>query len=182
MTTEKAILAGGCFWGLQDLIRKRPGVLTTRVGYTGGDVPNATYRNHRGHAEAMEITFDPDKTYELQELIDIAERTNPQTRSAWERACQAAAKRLSALNFTADGVEVRNFPGRTRRIPLAAIDRFDQATREGARARVPFGEALLLLTDGSRLKVRRLGDPDLGTGVTGLNNRLEHMRRSAVGE
>src|SRR5215470_6211106 len=61
MTTEKAILAGGCFWGMQDLIRKLPGVISTRVGYTGGDVPNATYRNHRGHAEAIEIIFDPDK-------------------------------------------------------------------------------------------------------------------------
>jgi len=61
MTTEKAILAGGCFWGVQDLIRKLPGVVSTRVGYTGGDVPNATYRNHHGHAEAIEITFDPDK-------------------------------------------------------------------------------------------------------------------------
>ncbi|MGH3229258.1 MAG: peptide-methionine (S)-S-oxide reductase MsrA, partial [Streptosporangiaceae bacterium] len=61
MTTEKAILAGGCFWGLQDLIRKLPGVISTRVGYTGGDVPNATYRNHRGHAEAMEVVFDPDQ-------------------------------------------------------------------------------------------------------------------------
>ena len=61
MTTEKAILAGGCFWGMQDLIRKLPGVLTTRVGYTGGDVPNATYRNHHGHAEAIEIVFDQDK-------------------------------------------------------------------------------------------------------------------------
>jgi peptide-methionine (S)-S-oxide reductase len=57
--TEKAILAGGCFWGMQDLIRRRPGVLTTRVGYTGGDVPNATYRNHGTHAEAIEIVFDP---------------------------------------------------------------------------------------------------------------------------
>jgi peptide-methionine (S)-S-oxide reductase len=56
---EKAILAGGCFWGMQDLIRKRPGVLGTRVGYTGGDVENATYRNHKGHAEAIEILFDP---------------------------------------------------------------------------------------------------------------------------
>src|SRR3984885_11351642 len=61
MMTEKAILAGGCFWGLQDLIRKRPGVISTRVGYTGGDVPNATYRNHHGHAEAMEIIFDPEQ-------------------------------------------------------------------------------------------------------------------------
>ena len=61
MSTEKAILAGGCFWGVQDLVRKLPGVISTRVGYTGGDVPNATYRNHRGHAEAIEIVFDPDK-------------------------------------------------------------------------------------------------------------------------
>ena len=58
-STEVAILAGGCFWGMQDLIRKRPGVISTRVGYTGGDVANATYRNHGSHAEAIEITFDP---------------------------------------------------------------------------------------------------------------------------
>ncbi|ROQ30368.1 peptide-methionine (S)-S-oxide reductase MsrA [Gallaecimonas pentaromativorans] len=57
--TEKAILAGGCFWGMQDLIRRYPGVLSTRVGYSGGDVPNATYRNHGTHAEAIEIIFDP---------------------------------------------------------------------------------------------------------------------------
>jgi peptide-methionine (S)-S-oxide reductase len=59
MTSEKAIQAGGCFWGMQDLIRKLPGVTSTRVGYTGGAVPNATYRNHHGHAEAIEIIFDP---------------------------------------------------------------------------------------------------------------------------
>ncbi len=57
--TETAVLAGGCFWGMQDLIRKRSGVITTRVGYTGGDVQNATYRHHEGHAEAIEIVFDP---------------------------------------------------------------------------------------------------------------------------
>ncbi|MFJ5489430.1 peptide-methionine (S)-S-oxide reductase MsrA [Hansschlegelia beijingensis] len=57
--TERAILAGGCFWGMQDLIRKQPGVVATRVGYAGGDVPNATYRNHGTHAEAIEIVFDP---------------------------------------------------------------------------------------------------------------------------
>ena len=57
--SEKAVLAGGCFWGMQDLIRKLPGVAKTRVGYTGGDVPNATYRNHGTHAEAIEIVFDP---------------------------------------------------------------------------------------------------------------------------
>lgn len=59
--TEKAILAGGCFWGMEDLIRRMPGVLKTRVGYTGGDVKNATYRNHGTHAEGLEIIFDPDK-------------------------------------------------------------------------------------------------------------------------
>ena len=59
MTTERAVLAGGCFWGMQDLIRKMPGVQETRVGYTGGDVPDATYRHHGTHAEGIEILFDP---------------------------------------------------------------------------------------------------------------------------
>lgn len=58
--SERAVLAGGCFWGMQDLIRKLPGVVSTRVGYTGGDVPNATYRDHGTHAEGIEITFDPE--------------------------------------------------------------------------------------------------------------------------
>ncbi|WP_026597118.1 peptide-methionine (S)-S-oxide reductase MsrA [Methylobacterium sp. 77] len=62
MSDERAVLAGGCFWGMQDLIRRQEGVVTTRVGYTGGDVPNATYRNHGTHAEAIEITFDPART------------------------------------------------------------------------------------------------------------------------
>ncbi|WP_294609148.1 peptide-methionine (S)-S-oxide reductase MsrA [Roseovarius sp.] len=59
--SERAVLAGGCFWGMQDLIRNLPGVISTRVGYTGGDVPNATYRNHGTHAEGIEIIFDPAK-------------------------------------------------------------------------------------------------------------------------
>ena len=58
--TERAVLAGGCFWGVQELVRKLPGVISTRVGYTGGDVPNATYRNHGTHAEGIEIIFDPE--------------------------------------------------------------------------------------------------------------------------
>ena len=61
MKQERAVFAGGCFWGMQDLIRRLPGVISTRVGYTGGDVPNATYRNHGTHAEAIEIAFDPQK-------------------------------------------------------------------------------------------------------------------------
>ena len=62
MSSERAVLAGGCFWGMQDLIRKLPGVTSTRVGYSGGEVPNATYRNHGTHAEAIEILFDPART------------------------------------------------------------------------------------------------------------------------
>jgi len=69
-STERAVLAGGCFWGMQDLIRRYPGVVSTRVGYTGGEVPNATYRNHGSHAEAIEITFDPAKiTY--RKLLEL---------------------------------------------------------------------------------------------------------------
>jgi peptide-methionine (S)-S-oxide reductase len=61
MAIEKAILAGGCFWGVEELVRELPGVISTVVGYTGGDVPNATYRNHGTHAEGIEITFDPER-------------------------------------------------------------------------------------------------------------------------
>lgn len=60
-TTETAILAGGCFWGAQQLLRKRPGVISSRVGYSGGEVANPTYRHHNGHAESVEIVFDPDQ-------------------------------------------------------------------------------------------------------------------------
>ena len=67
---EKAILAGGCFWGMEDLFRKRPGVISTRVGYTGGDVPNATYGNHGRHAEAIEIVFNPEQT-SYRELLEF---------------------------------------------------------------------------------------------------------------
>ena len=77
---ERAVLAGGCFWGMQDLIRKLPGVAETRVGYTGGDVPNATYRNHGTHAEAIEILFDPSKlSYRklLEFFFQIHDPTTP---------------------------------------------------------------------------------------------------------
>ena len=67
---ERAVLAGGCFWGMQELIRKRPGVVATRVGYSGGDVPNATYRNHGTHAEAIEVMFDPD-ILSFRELLEL---------------------------------------------------------------------------------------------------------------
>src|SRR6201987_2488400 len=68
--TERAVLAGGCFWGVQDLVRKLRGVISTRVGYSGGDVPHATYRNHGTHAEAIEIVFDP-KVVSFRELLEF---------------------------------------------------------------------------------------------------------------
>ncbi len=70
MSEERAVLAGGCFWGVQELIRRRAGVLSTRVGYSGGDVPNATYRNHGSHAEAIEVIFDPAKLG-FRELLEL---------------------------------------------------------------------------------------------------------------
>lgn len=78
--TETAILAGGCFWGMEELVRRIPGVLSTRVGYTGGDVPNATYRNHGTHAEALEVVFDPSQlSYRqiLEFFFQIHDPTTP---------------------------------------------------------------------------------------------------------
>jgi methionine-S-sulfoxide reductase len=77
---QRAVFAGGCFWGMQDLIRKLPGVISTRVGYCGGEVANATYRNHGNHAEAIEIMFDPAKiTYRslLEFFFQIHDPTTP---------------------------------------------------------------------------------------------------------
>jgi peptide-methionine (S)-S-oxide reductase len=79
-SSERAVLAGGCFWGMQDLIRKMDGVVSTRVGYSGGDVPNATYRNHGTHAEAIEIVFDPTRlSYRklLEFFFQIHDPTTP---------------------------------------------------------------------------------------------------------
>jgi peptide-methionine (S)-S-oxide reductase len=81
METERAVLAGGCFWGMQDLIRRYDGVVSTRVGYTGGDVRNATYRNHGTHAEAIEIVFDPAKVSYRQILEFFFQIHDPTTRN-----------------------------------------------------------------------------------------------------
>lgn len=81
MTEQRAVLAGGCFWGMQDLIRKLPGVLKTRVGYTGGDVKNATYRNHGTHAEAIEIKFDPSQISYRQLLEFFFQIHDPSTKN-----------------------------------------------------------------------------------------------------
>ncbi len=99
-TTETAILAGGCFWGMQDLIRKRPGVIATRVGYTGGEVANATYRNHGSHAEAIEITFDPD-TVSYRDLLEFFFQIHdPSTKN--RQGNDMGASYRSAIFYTTD--------------------------------------------------------------------------------
>ena len=100
MSTETAILAGGCFWGMQDLIRKRPGVLSTRVGYSGGDVPNATYRNHPGHAEAIEITYDPAETSYRDLLEFFFQIHDPSTKN--RQGNDRGLSYRSAIYFTTD--------------------------------------------------------------------------------
>jgi peptide-methionine (S)-S-oxide reductase len=99
-TTEKAILAGGCFWGVQDLIRKQPGVLSTRVGYTGGNVPNATYRNHGTHAEAIEIIFDPEQTSYRDVLEFFFQIHDPSTKN--RQGNDVGMSYRSAIFYTSD--------------------------------------------------------------------------------
>jgi peptide-methionine (S)-S-oxide reductase len=103
MTTERAVLAGGCFWGMQELIRKMPGVVSTRVGYTGGDVPNATYRNHGTHAEAIEILFDPAKTSYRRLLEYFFQIHDPTTVD--RQGNDRGASYRSAIYFTSDEQE-----------------------------------------------------------------------------
>jgi peptide-methionine (S)-S-oxide reductase len=97
---EKAILAGGCFWGVQELVRSRPGVVSTRVGYTGGDVPDATYRRHGTHAEALEITFDPTRTSYRELLEFFFQIHDPTTRN--RQGNDMGASYRSAIFYTDD--------------------------------------------------------------------------------
>ena len=97
---ERAVLAGGCFWGMQDLIRKLPGVLDTRVGYTGGDVPNATYRRHGTHAEGIEIVFDPARTSYRKLLEFFFQIHDPTTKN--RQGNDVGASYRSAIFYTSD--------------------------------------------------------------------------------
>jgi peptide-methionine (S)-S-oxide reductase len=97
---EKAILAGGCFWGMQDLIRKRPGVISTRVGYSGGNDPNATYRNHGSHAEAIEIVFDPTVVSYRDLLEFFFQIHDPTTKN--RQGNDVGASYRSAIFYTSD--------------------------------------------------------------------------------
>jgi peptide-methionine (S)-S-oxide reductase len=98
--TERAVLAGGCFWGMQDLIRRLPGVVSTRVGYSGGEVKNATYRNHGNHAEAIEIVFDPSKT-DFRTLLEFFFQIHdPSTRN--RQGNDIGASYRSAIFYTSE--------------------------------------------------------------------------------
>ncbi len=100
MTEERAVLAGGCFWGMQDLMRRYDGVISTRVGYSGGDVPNATYRNHGTHAEAIEIIFDPSRI-SFRRLLELFFRfTIPPRRTARAMIAGRAIGRRSSTPAT----------------------------------------------------------------------------------
>ncbi len=97
---ERAVLAGGCFWGMQDLFRRQPGVLSTRVGYTGGDVANATYRNHGTHAEAIEIIFDPEVT-SYRDLLEFFFQIHDPTTPNRQGNDRGSSYR-SAIYYTSD--------------------------------------------------------------------------------
>jgi peptide-methionine (S)-S-oxide reductase len=99
-STERAVLAGGCFWGMQDLIRRKPGVVSTRVGYSGGDVPNATYRNHGTHAEAIEITYDPTRISYRDLLEFFFQIHDPSTRN--RQGNDVGMSYRSAIFYTSD--------------------------------------------------------------------------------
>ena len=99
-STERAVLAGGCFWGVQELVRKLPGVISTRVGYTGGDVSNATYRNHGTHAEGIEIIFDPSVTSFRDLLEFFFQIHDPTTRN--RQGNDVGLSYRSAIYYTSD--------------------------------------------------------------------------------
>src|SRR5689334_10171040 len=100
MATERAVLAGGCFWGVQELIRKMPGVISTRVGYSGGDVANASYRNHGTHAEAVEIVFDPAKISYRDLLEFFFQIHDPSTKN--RQGNDVGLSYRSAIYYTTD--------------------------------------------------------------------------------
>ncbi len=113
-TTERAVLAGGCFWGMQDLIRKMDGVHSTRVGYSGGDVPNATYRNHGTHAEAIEIGFDPSRLSYRSLLEFFFQIHDPSTKN--RQGNDLGMSYRSAIYYTSDAQK------RTAEDTLADVD------------------------------------------------------------
>lgn len=139
MNQQRAILAGGCFWGMQELIRRLPGVISTRVGYSGGDVPNATYRKHGTHAEAIEIVYDPERTtYRalLEFFFQIHDPTTPNRQGndrgmAYRSAIyfESEAQRLEAIDTIQDVEASGLWPGKVV-TEVAPVGAFWQAEPE----------------------------------------------------
>ena len=164
MTEERAVLAGGCFWGMQDLIRRYKGVLSTRVGYTGGHVANATYRNHDGHAEAIEIIFDPSKVSyrELLELFFQIHDPSTLNRQGNDRGTSYR----SAIFYTTD---------EQKRVALDTIADVD------ASGLWP-GKVVTEVDAGQRLLAGRAGAPGLSRTLSqGLHLPLRSPRLEAPG-
>ena len=121
VSAERAVLAGGCFWGVQDLLRRYPGVISTRVGYTGGEVPNATYRNHGNHAEAIEITFDP-RTISYRKLLEFFFQIHdPSTLNRQGNDRERATGRPSSIPATSRS------GSRKTRLPMSMLPAFGRA-------------------------------------------------------
>ena len=133
--TERAVLAGGCFWGMQDLIRRQRGVLSTRVGYTGGEVRNATYRNHGNHAEAIEIVFDPRLTSFRDILEFFFQIHDPSTRN--RQGNDIGASYRSAIFYTNDAQKAI-----TALDTIADIDALRTLARHGDHGSGPGGRLL----------------------------------------
>jgi peptide-methionine (S)-S-oxide reductase len=168
MTTERAVLAGGCFWGMQDLIRRMNGVVSTRVGYSGGDVRNATYRNHGTHAEAIEIIFDSEKLSFRQLLEFFFQIHDPTTanRQGNDRGMSyrsaiyytSDAQRQVALETIADVDTSGLWPGKVV-TELAVVGDFWEAEPEHQDylERIPNGYTCHYVRPGWELPVRKQG-------------------------
>ena len=168
MTTERAVLAGGCFWGMQDLIRRMNGVVLTRVGYSGGDVRNATYRNHGTHAEAIEIIFDSEKLSFRQLLEFFFQIHDPTTanRQGNDRGMSyrsaiyytSDAQRQVALDTIADVDTSGLWPGKVV-TELAVVGDFWEAEpdHQDYLERIPNGYTCHYVRPGWKLPVRKQG-------------------------
>jgi peptide-methionine (S)-S-oxide reductase len=165
MTNERAVLAGGCFWGMQDLIRKLPGVVSTRVGYTGGDVANATYRNHGSHAEGIEIIFDPAKTsframleffFQIHDPSTANRQGNDQGASYRSAIFYTSEKQKQVAGETIADVDASGlWPGKTVTEVVPAGDFWEaEPEHQDYLARVPNGYTCHFIRPGWKLPRR----------------------------
>lgn len=164
--TERAVLAGGCFWGMQDLIRKRPGIVSTRVGYTGGEVAHATYRNHGNHAEGIEIVFDPAITSYRQILEFFFQIHDPSTKNRQGNDTGAAyrsaiyyvdeAQRQTALDTIADVDASGLWPGKVVTEVQPVADFWDaEPEHQDYLERIPHGYTCHFVRPGWALPRRK---------------------------